>query len=62
MQLPVIMHNAQRIFHNTLSIRYYPELHKTNIEALKEFITEGSQLNFTWVWKDELEDNKREYS
>jgi len=35
--VPVIMRNAQRIFHNTLSIRYHPELHAIDInEYLKD--------------------------
>lgn len=51
---PRIMHHAQRIFHNTLSIRYHPELHPyaTERDYLSRFITEGPKAN-AYVWVDE---------
>jgi len=54
MSVPRIMSNAQRIFHNTLSIRHHPELHPyaTERDYLAKFITDGGQLSAK-VWVDE---------
>ena len=55
MSVPRIMSNAQRIFHNTLSIRYHPELHpyaKSELDYLKEFITNGPRLKIMHEWLD----------
>lgn len=44
LEVPTIMRNAQKIFHNTLSIKTHPELHpyaKTELDYLKEFFTDG---------------------
>ena len=57
MSVPRIMSNAQRIFHNTLSIRYHPELHpyaKSELDYLKEFITDGPRLKLMHEWLDEV--------
>mgnify|MGYP007012512452 CR=1 FL=1 len=62
LKVPTIMRNAQRIFHNTLSIRYHPELHpyaKTELDYLKEFIAEGPRVKIMHEWIDELEDVKK---
>ena len=58
MSVPDIMRNAQRIFHNTLSIRTHPELHKiplTHLEALKEFL-KGDGVGYKWTCVDELKE------
>jgi len=56
--VPVIMRNAQKVFHDTLSIRTHPELHKiplTHLEALKEFI-KGDGVGYKWTCVDEFHD------
>ena len=61
MSVPDIMRNAQRIFHNILSIRTHPELHKiplTHLEALKEFLKGDSQVGYRWTCVDELKELK----
>ena len=59
-EVPTIMRNAQRIFHNTLSIRHHPELHPyaTEKDYLAKFITEGPQAKIKWQAVDELYDMK----
>lgn len=62
LSVPTIMRNAQKIFRNTLSIRTHPELHpyaKSELDYLKEFLTEGPQAKIKCMWEDELEDMKR---
>ena len=62
MSVPAIMRNAQRIFRNTLSIKTHPELHpyaKTELDYLKEFLTEGPRVKLMHEWIDELEDFKK---
>ena len=62
LSVPTIMRNAQKIFHNTLSIKTHPELHpyaKSELDYLKEFITNGPQARIKCMWEDELEDMKR---
>lgn len=62
LSVPTIMRNAQKIFHNTLSIRTHPELHpymKSELDYLKEFIAKGPQEKFKCMWEDELEDFKK---
>lgn len=57
LSVPTIMRNAQHIFHNTLSIRHHPELHpyaKSELDYLKEFITEGPRLKIMHEWLDEV--------
>ena len=56
MSVPAIMRNAQRIFHNTLSIRTHPELHpQSHLEALGEFM-KGDGVGYKWTCVDELHD------
>ena len=58
MSVPAIMHNAQRIFHNTLSLRCHPELHqKTELDHLKEFL-KGDGVGYKWTCVDELKELK----
>ena len=45
MEVPTIMRNAQKIFHNTLSIRCHPELHQEDLS--KMFIDDKQG-----VWKE----------
>ena len=62
LSVPDIMRNAQKIFSNTLSIKTHPELHpyaKSELDYLREFITNGPQARFKCMWEDELEDIKR---
>ena len=59
LEVPTIMRNAQRIFHNTLSFREHPELHpQSHLEALAQFVTEGPQDTYKHVWVDEALDMK----
>ena len=61
MSVPAIMRNAQKIFHDTLSIRKHPELHKipqSHLEALKEFI-KGDGVGYKWTCIDEIEEKEK---
>lgn len=62
LSVPTIMRNAQKIFHNTLSIKTHPKLHpyaKSELDYLREFITEGPRAKLMHEWIDELEDFKK---
>ena len=46
LEVPTIMRNAQKIFHNTLSIRHHPELHpKYSEEFVKSVIKASTDQN-----------------
>ena len=46
LSVPTIMRNAQKIFHNTLSFRYHPELHlKYSEEFIKSVIEASTDQN-----------------
>ena len=62
LSVPTIMRNAQKIFRNTLSIKTHPELHpyaKSELDYLKEFITNGPRVKLMHEWLDEAEDMKK---
>ena len=57
LSVPTIMRNAQKIFHNTLSIKTHPELHpyaKSEIDYLKEFLKGDSQVGYKWTSVEEF--------
>ena len=59
LSVPTIMRNAQKIFHNTLSIKTHPELHpyiKSELDYLKEFLKGDSQVGYKWTCVDELKE------
>lgn len=62
MSVPDIMHNAQRIFYNTLSFKCHPEhfpeaaaFMKTELDHLKEFL-KGDGVGYKWTCVDELKE------
>lgn len=59
LEVPTIMRNAQKIFCNTLSIKTHPELHpyaKTELDYLREFLTDGPRVKLMHEWLDEVEE------
>lgn len=63
LSVPTIMRNAQRVFCNTLSIKTHPELHpyaKTELDYLKEFLTDGPRVKIMHEWLDEFHDAREE--
>ena len=50
LSVPRILHVAQDVFHKTLSVKYYPELHaKLNIETMEEMAEKYAKTNRHYV-------------